>query len=304
MDNSICQVYEDKIQSLEEEIKLLTEKYEDYQQESTFYSDEEILMSKKSFQREFWRPSQGYEYLPDLRDQLESLEMDLSFIMKFTGIHFTSHFKKTVEKTRNRTVWKHRLSGNCHSLSFQVEFQLLEVQLDPTSVFCVHPSKKFLKNKENVSVVVSDLSVLMSCGGDSYVSKFVSSIEEHGNLLQFFRSLSSYAEWYEHRRCTFLHFKAKYPNFVALPEGLLGHYIILRNPKPSGFELMVVWKIHIDEEGRITPLLDLLTKVPEQVLAWKMAAIENAPTGFRSMLLLFGIEAAIENLIKVVSLGK
>uniref|UniRef100_A0A663MKM1 Centromere protein P n=1 Tax=Athene cunicularia TaxID=194338 RepID=A0A663MKM1_ATHCN len=279
MDNSICQVYEDKIQSLEEEIKLLTEKYEDYQQESTFYSDEEILMSKKSFQREFWRPSQGYEYLPDLRDQLESLEMDLSFIMKFTGIHFTSHFKKTVEKTRNRTVWKHRLSGNCHSLSFQVEFQLLEVQ-----------------NKENVSVVVSDLSVLMSCGGDSYVSKFVSSIEEHGNLLQFFRSLSSYAEWYEHRRCTFLHFKAKYPNFVALPEGLLGHYIILRNPKPSG-QLP-------NEEGRITPLLDLLTKVPEQVLAWKMAAIENAPTGFRSMLLLFGIEAAIENLIKVVSLGK
>ncbi|CAM9362193.1 unnamed protein product [Bubo scandiacus] len=67
---------------------------------------------------------------------------------------------------------------------------------------------------------------------------------------------------------------------------------------------MVVWKIHIDEEGRTTPLLDLLTKVPEQVLEWKMATIENAPTGFRSMLLLFGIEAAIENLIKVVSLEK
>lgn len=27
---------------------------------------------------------------------------------------------------------------------------------------------------------------------------------------------------------------------------------------------MVVWKIHIDEEGRTTPVLDLLTKVPEQ----------------------------------------
>lgn len=33
------------------------------------------------------------------------------------------------------------------------------------------------------------------------------SIEERGDLLTFFRSLSTYAEWYEHRRCTFLHFK-------------------------------------------------------------------------------------------------
>lgn len=49
MDNSICQVYEDEIQSLEEEIKLLAEKYEDSQQESTFFSDEEILMSMYAF---------------------------------------------------------------------------------------------------------------------------------------------------------------------------------------------------------------------------------------------------------------
>ncbi|NXH72993.1 CENPP protein, partial [Hydrobates tethys] len=190
MDNSICQGYEDKIQSLEEEIKLLAEKYEDSQQESTFFSDEEILMSIKSFQREFQGGSKGHESLSDLKAQLESLETDLSFLMKFTGIQFTSHSKKTVEKTRNRTVRKHRLSGNCHSLSFQLEFQLLEMQ-----------------NKESVSAVITDLSIIMEPVEDSDVSKFVSSIEEHGNLLTFFRSLSSYAEWYEHRRCTFLHFK-------------------------------------------------------------------------------------------------
>ncbi|GAB0194701.1 centromere protein P [Grus japonensis] len=97
---------------------------------------------------------------------------------------------------------------------------------------------------------------------------------------------------------------AKYPDIVTLPEGLLGDYIILRNPKLSGFELMIVWKIHIDEEGRTTPVLDLLTKVPEQVLQQKMATIETAPARFRSMLLLFGIETAIENLIKVVGLEK
>ncbi|NXT49796.1 CENPP protein, partial [Pluvianellus socialis] len=190
MDNSIYKAYEDEIQSLEEEIKLLTEKYEDSQQESTSFSDEQILMSIKSLETEFQGESEGRESPSDLKAQLESLERGLSFLMKFTGIQFTSHSKKTVEKTQNRTVQKHRLLGNCHSLSFQLEFQLLEIQ-----------------NKENVSAVITDLSIIMESGEDSDMSKFVSSTEERGNLLAFFRSLSCYAEWYEHRRSTFLHFK-------------------------------------------------------------------------------------------------
>ncbi|NWR84280.1 CENPP protein, partial [Furnarius figulus] len=186
MDNNAYQVYEDEIQALEEEIKLLTEKYEDIQQESTFFSEEEILKSIKSFQGE----SKGPESPSDLKAQLESLEADLSFLMKLTGFQFTSHSKKTLEKTGDRTVQKHRLSGNCYSLSFQLEFQLLETQ-----------------SKGKVSTVITDLSIIMESGEDSDVSKFVSSVEEHGNLITFFRSLSTYAEWYEHRRRTFLHFK-------------------------------------------------------------------------------------------------
>ncbi|NXQ53496.1 CENPP protein, partial [Anthoscopus minutus] len=189
MDKSDFQAYEDEIQALEEEIRLLTEKYEEIRQESTFFSDEEILKSIKSFQKETQRETEGHESLSDLKAQLESLETNLSFLMEFTGFHFTSHSKKTVEKTRNRTVQKHRLSGKCHSLSFQLEFQL-EMQ-----------------NSEKVSAVVSDLSIIMESREDSNVSKFVSSAEEHGDLLTFFRSLSTYAEWYEHRRHTFLHFK-------------------------------------------------------------------------------------------------
>lgn len=49
MDKSIHQADEDEIQALEEEIRLLTEKYEDIRQESTFYSDEEILKSMYAF---------------------------------------------------------------------------------------------------------------------------------------------------------------------------------------------------------------------------------------------------------------
>ncbi|NXA68400.1 CENPP protein, partial [Mohoua ochrocephala] len=283
MDKSVCQPYVDEIRALEEEIRLLTEKYEDIRQESTFFSDEEILKSIKSFQGETQGEAKGHESPSDLKAQLESLETDLSFLTTFTGFQFTSHSKKTVEKTRNKTVQKHRLSGKCHSLSFQLEFQLLEMQ-----------------NNEKVSAVVSDLSIIMESREDADVSKFVSSTEERGSLLTFFRSLSTYAEWYEHRRRTFLHFKAKYPDIVTVPEGLLGDFIILRNPKVSGFELMVVWKIHLDEEGTTTPVLDLLPKVPEQVLEQRMAGVESIPGSFRSALRLFGIEAAIENLIKVL----
>ncbi|XP_021265173.1 centromere protein P isoform X1 [Numida meleagris] len=287
MDNSIYQVYEDEIQLLEEEIKLLAEKYEDIQQESTFFSEEEVLTSIKLFQREFQGEHKGHGPPLDLKAELESLERDLSFLMKFTGIQITSHSKKTLEKTANRTVQKHKVSGNCWSLPFCLEFQLLE-----------------MKSKENVSAAVTDLSIVIESGQYSELSKFVTSAEEHGNLLLFFRSLLSYAEWCEHRRCTFLHFKAKYPNIVTLPEGQQGDHLILRNPQLPGFELMMVWKMHIDEEGTTTPVLDLLPKVPEQVLEQKKAAIENAPTCFRSMLLLFGIETAIENLIRVVGLEK
>lgn len=286
MDNSVFQVYEDEIQLLEEEIKRLTEKYEDLQQESTFYSDEEVQKSAKIFQREFLG-HKGHEPPLDLIAELESLERDLSFLVKFTGIQITSHSKKTLERAANRTVQKHRLSGNCQSLPFCLEFQLLEVQ-----------------NKENVSVAITDLSILVESGQCSELSKFVSSAEEHGNLLMFFRNLSSYAEWREHRRCTFLHFKAKYPNIVTLPEGQEGDHIILRNPQLPGLELIIVWKMHFSEEGKTTPVLDLLPKVPEQVLGQKKAVIANAPTCFRSMLHLFGIEAAIENLIQVVGLEK
>ncbi|NWU76476.1 CENPP protein, partial [Onychorhynchus coronatus] len=190
MDNNVYQVYEDEIQALEEEIKLLTETYEDIQQESTFFSEEEILKSIKAFQRETQGESKGPESPSELKAQLESLETDLSFLMKLTGFQFTSHSKKTVEKTRDRAVQKHRLSGNCHSLSFQLEFQLLEMQ-----------------SKEKVSSVITDLNIIMESGEDCGLSKFVSSVEEHGNLVTFFRSLSTYAEWYEHRRRTFLHFK-------------------------------------------------------------------------------------------------
>nr|XP_025042750.1 centromere protein P isoform X2 [Pelodiscus sinensis] len=195
MENDIYQVYEDEIHSLEEEIEMLTQKFENNEQESTFYSDEEIQVSGKSHQGD----SKWHESPPDLKPELECLKSDLSFLMKFTGIWFTNYSKETVEKTGNKIIQKHRLSGNCCSLPFQMEFQLLEIQDD-----------------ESIPAVVTDLSIIMECGEYSDLSKFVSCAEEQGSLLQFFRSLSFFAEWYEHRKCTFQHFKHLIPSWWKL----------------------------------------------------------------------------------------
>uniref|UniRef100_A0A670YRP2 Centromere protein P n=1 Tax=Pseudonaja textilis TaxID=8673 RepID=A0A670YRP2_PSETE len=67
------------------------------------------------------------------------------------------------------------------------------------------------------------------------------------------------------------------------------------------FELMIVWKIQVDEKGNIIPVLDLLNKIPLQV-ANKFAS--DAPQGFRSLLHMVGIQASIETVINSISKGK
>ncbi|XP_030062984.1 centromere protein P [Microcaecilia unicolor] len=91
----------------------------------------------------------------------------------------------------------------------------------------------------------------------------------------------------------------KYPENVRLPEGSSANYMVLRNPKLPGCELIVVWKIQVNEEGVVTPVLDLLTKIPEQALRLdEKKVIEKTPLCFQNLLCVFGIECAIDNVLK------
>uniref|UniRef100_A0A8D0C900 Centromere protein P n=1 Tax=Salvator merianae TaxID=96440 RepID=A0A8D0C900_SALMN len=74
-------------------------------------------------------------------------------------------------------------------------------------------------------------------------------------------------------------------------------YMILRSPALAGFELMIVWKINVDEDGTVTPVLDLLNKIPLSVMEANRFA-SDAPHCFRSLLYILGIQASIETLIK------
>ncbi|XP_063147949.1 centromere protein P [Candoia aspera] len=287
MNSNELQACEDEIKSLEEEIKMLTEEYEHSQHQSMAYTDGEIMETMKLFRKKPEEVLKQSESSPDQETQLNLLEADLSFLMKLTGIFFTCYSRKLVEKNGSKTIQSYRLSGNCQSIPFHLEFKLMEES----------------QMNRNVSAIITDLNIIIECDTHCDLSKLVSRAEENGNLLLFFRSLTCFSEWCEHRKRTFAHFKNKYPDIVVLPEGLYGDYMVLRSTQLPGFELMIVWKIQVDEKGSVIPVLDLLNKIPLQgALADTFAS--DAPYCFRSLLRVVGIQASIETVISSISKGK
>ncbi|KAM8804293.1 centromere protein P isoform 2-T2 [Rhynchonycteris naso] len=246
--------------------------------------------SRKSLQETYQLHPEGWVSSKDLRSNLGHLESELLFLSTLTDISITNYSKKTedltsaemTEKSIKKVLQRHRLSGNCHMITFQVEFQTLEVQ-----------------NKENLSSVITDLNIIMEPIAYSELSEFVSRAEERRDLLMFFRSLHSFVKWCEYRKRTFKHFKEKYPEAVLLSEGASSSYMRIRSPSQPGFELVIVWKIEIEDRGKVFPKLDLLTNVPQQALELdRNGVVGTAPLSFRTLLGVLGIEAALESLIR------
>ncbi|XP_034366680.1 centromere protein P [Arvicanthis niloticus] len=246
----------------------------------------------KSFQKISQSDSEEWESLKDLRSQLGHLKSELSFLSKLTGFSIRNYSKMediaNTEETENDTkkvLQRHRLSGNCNMVTFQLEFEVLKTE-----------------TKEKKSSIITDLSIVMEPTEYSELSEFASRAEEKRDLPMFFRSLHFFVEWYEYRENTFKHFKEKYPDSVHLSEGTCSHCMEIRSTRHPGFELVIVWRIQIDEEGKVFPKLDLLTKVPDRALELdKKKVIETAPLSFRSLLGVLGIEAALDSLIRLFS---
>ncbi|XP_013006123.1 centromere protein P isoform X2 [Cavia porcellus] len=206
-----------------------------------------------------------------------------------TGFTITDYSKKTEDLTTaemtdegvKKVLQRHRISGNCHIITFQLEFQIVETQ-----------------SKENISSVITDLGIVMEPTEYSELSEFVSRAEERRDLFMFFRGLHFFVKWCEYRKRTFTHFKDKYPDVVHLPEGPYSHCMGIRGASCPEFELVIVWRIHVDMEGKVLPQLDLLPGVPRQALQLdRHGVVDTAPQGFRSLLGVLGIEGTLESLI-------
>ncbi|XP_037663805.1 centromere protein P-like [Choloepus didactylus] len=121
--------------------------------------------TRKAVQEIYQSDPKGWESSQDLRLQLGHLESELSFLSTLTGINIRNYSKETedltstemTEKNIKKVLQKHRLSGNCCKVTFQLEFQILEIQ-----------------NEESLSSVVTDLNIIMEPTEYSELNGFVS----------------------------------------------------------------------------------------------------------------------------------
>ncbi|XP_007529236.1 centromere protein P [Erinaceus europaeus] len=249
----------------------------------------DTAQARTSLQEIYRLDSQGWGTSKDLRSHVGHLESELLFLSRLTGINIINYSKKTeerastkmAEESLTKVLERHRLSGHCQMISFQLEFQILEIQ-----------------NKENLSSVITDLNIIMEPTEYSELSEFVSRVEERRDLFMFFRSLHFFVEWYEYRERTFKHFQEKYPEVVRLSEGASSSSMTVQSASLPWYELVIVWRIQIDAEGKVLPKLDLLPKVPKQALELdKNRVIQTAPLSFRTLLSVLGIEATLESLV-------
>ncbi|XP_044899430.1 centromere protein P isoform X4 [Felis catus] len=172
---------------------------------------EDTSRARKSLQEIHQSDSGEWAASKDLRGHLGHLESELLFLSTLTGINIINYSMKTedltstenTEKSIKKVLQRHRLSGNCHMITFQLEFQILEVQ-----------------NKESLSSVITDLNIIMEPTEYSELSEFVSRAEDRRDLLMFFRSLHFFVEWCEYRKCTFEHFKLQNNSTLSMKERL------------------------------------------------------------------------------------
>ncbi|XP_069593024.1 centromere protein P [Ranitomeya imitator] len=277
MQKNIIERCDDAISSLKQEIQELKGQYEENRREIIFLSSANIRKALDAFHV---KSSNGDGTdLKNIQAKFANCTHEIEFFEKVIGIKITRYFKKTENKTENGTIYNHKLEGHCTFLPFEMEFKTLDSQ-------------------ETKRCEVTQLSIHMDCEENSDLLNLISRTHKSRNLLGFFRTLSTVTDWCEYRQSTFSHFQVKYPLAVGLPLGSSADYMVLMNPELPGCELILVWKITINKDGSVTPVLDLLPKIPEQAKAVdKSGVVENAAVNFKTLLQASGLQATIENII-------
>ncbi|XP_071984364.1 centromere protein P isoform X2 [Engystomops pustulosus] len=282
MEENLIERCEDAITSLKQELEELQEQYKENQREIVFLSSTNINQGLESF---YGKNISDDPNMRTIQTNLVHREQEIRFFNTVNGIELTKYLKKTESKSEEGTIFNHKLVGCCHFLSFELEFKTLEEKTKRCEV--IH------------------LKIFMDCDWNSDLKELVSRAQKSLNLLGFFRTLSAFTEWCEYRKSTFSQFKDTYPLAVGLPLGSTADYMVLMNPDLPGCELILVWKIEINEDGSVTPVLDLLPKIPEQAITLdKTGLVEKAGISFKTLLKTFGLQATIENIIHSFCLKK
>ncbi|XP_008407107.1 centromere protein P [Poecilia reticulata] len=228
-----------------------------------------------------------------LKEEVEELEKDLKLQTQINGICLNSCITKTLQSRGQEVVHQVRLSGRSSELVFQVEFQLSE-----------------LKDGSRTERRIRDLNLVLDSSDLLSLSSFLSRVEETRDLLLFFRTIRSYSEKCDDRTRTFQHFQEKFPSIVSLPKGMTfgmpSEVMTLNHPELPGCCFFIHWCVDVSTGGAVTPKIQLLSKIPEKALQLfpSQPAGGGAAEAFQSLLRILGPEAAIESIIRAVSLSE
>ncbi|XP_038127953.1 centromere protein P-like [Cyprinodon tularosa] len=98
----------------------------------------------------------------------------------------------------------------------------------------------------------------------------------------------------------------KFPSIVFLPEGCGSEVMVLNHPELPGCSFFIYWSLEVSTGGAVIPNIHLLPKIPERALqlfpTWPAGGA--AAEAFQSLLRILGPEAAIESIIRAVSLSE
>ncbi|XP_029946833.1 centromere protein P isoform X2 [Salarias fasciatus] len=221
-----------------------------------------------------------------LKEEVEELKEDLRQQTEMNGIDLDRFTTKTLQGSDTKQVQQIRLSGRCSQLGFDLEFQVSENQ-----------GRKSERT-------ISDVNVVLDSDDLHNFSSFISMVEETSDLLLFFRTMRTFSERCHDRAKAFQHFQEKYPAVVSLPGGHSSEVMTLNHPELPGCVLFLRWSVEVSRDGVVTPRFDLLTKIPEEALQlFPSPPIGGAAEAFHSLRELLGVEAAIESMIRAVSLS-
>ncbi|XP_072237520.1 centromere protein P [Leuresthes tenuis] len=225
--------------------------------------------------------------LSQLKEEVEELEEDLELQTQMNGISLNSCIIKTLRSSDSKLLQKLCVSGHISELIFQVEFNLSEV-----------------KDGQRSERRAGDLNVVLDSCDPQNFSSFLSRVEESGDLLLFFRTLRTFSDRCKDRTRTFQHFQEKFPSVVSLPGGCRSEVMSLNHPELPGCVLFLHWSVEVSTDGAVTPRIDLLTKIPDRALQlFPSKPVGGAVQAFQSLLRILGPEAAIESVIRAISLS-
>ncbi|XP_041812128.1 centromere protein P [Chelmon rostratus] len=280
-------VLEAQIERLQAEVAVLQGQQQDNNMDITFHLRGQMqdAMSYMCGQK---RAAGKEKVLSKLKEEVEELEEDLKWQTQMNGISLNSCTTKILQSSSTMLVQQLCVSGHCSELVFQVEFRLSEV-----------------KEGQGSKRTISDLNMVMDDSDLQNFSSFLSGVEESSDLPLFFRTLRTFSDRCDDRCRTFQHFQKKYPSVVSLPGGCRSEVMTLNHPELPGCVLFIHWSVEVSRDGAVTPKINLLTKIPDRALQlFPSEPVGGAAEAFQSLLRILGPEAAMESVIRAVSLSQ